>query len=209
MHVYADCCVIIADALNQISNLLHWVYTCCSTGFLVGFTTVLFIHLTCTFELSKDLLHHNKRLIIHRWNSCSGVFWSLDWFSMSEVVNKKMWRSGRLSHLWIQQIQVSDTQGNKRWVFTTSKTVFPLLAPAILTSYFPPPPRIIFLSLITCLSGCSYFFLIAVILVLRRQAAKPEAAAQPANAAKEMELHSPPDPSKGHLKAVEGQEEGK
>lgn len=73
--------------------------------------------------------------------------------------------------------------------------------------------RIIFLSLITCLSGCSYIFLIAVIVVLRRQAAKPEAAAQLANAAKEMELHSPADPSNGHLNGVagleEGQEEGK
>lgn len=88
------------------------------------------------------------------------------------------------------------------------KIFFPLLASVSLTSFFSPP-RIIFLSLITCLSGCSYFFFIAVIFVLRRRAAKPEAVAQPANAAKEMELHSPPDPSKGHLKAVEGQEEGK
>lgn len=94
------------------------------------------------------------------------------------------------------------------------KIIFPLLAPVNLMScFFFSLSRIIFLSLITCLSGCSYIFLIAVIVVLRRQAAKPEAAAQPANAAKEMELHSPADPSNSHLNGVagleEGQEEGK
>lgn len=90
-----------------------------------------FILVMRTFELDIDLLHQNKWLIIRRWNSCSGVFWSLDWFSMSEVVHKKMRRPGRLSYLWIQQIQVSDIHGNKRWLFTTNKhrkIVFPLLA---------------------------------------------------------------------------------
>ncbi|TNM91397.1 hypothetical protein fugu_019777 [Takifugu bimaculatus] len=67
--------------------------------------------------------------------------------------------------------------------------------------------RIIFLSLITCLSGCSYFFLIAVIFVLRRDAAKPEA--QPENAAKEIELQSPSHPPKDHLNAAMEWEEGK
>ncbi|XP_029681486.1 solute carrier organic anion transporter family member 1C1-like isoform X1 [Takifugu rubripes] len=67
--------------------------------------------------------------------------------------------------------------------------------------------RIIFLSLITCLSGCSYFFLIGVIFVLRRDAAKPEA--QPENAAKEIELQSPSHPPKDHLNAAMEWEEGK
>lgn len=67
--------------------------------------------------------------------------------------------------------------------------------------------RIIFLSLITCLSGCSYVFLIAVIFVLRRDAAKPEA--QPENAAKAIELQSPSHPPKDSLNAATEWEEGK
>lgn len=67
--------------------------------------------------------------------------------------------------------------------------------------------RIIFLSLITCLSGCSYFFLIAVIFVLRRVAAKQ--VAQPENAAKEIELQSPSHLPKDPLNATMEWEEGK
>ncbi|XP_056131850.1 solute carrier organic anion transporter family member 1C1 [Lampris incognitus] len=57
--------------------------------------------------------------------------------------------------------------------------------------------RIIFLGLITCLSGSSYFFIIAVILLLRRQLQKPDGAKetwQP-NAQKEIELQTPLKPS--------------
>lgn len=53
--------------------------------------------------------------------------------------------------------------------------------------------RIIFLGLITCLSGSSYFFIIAVIIILRRQFRKPEreAETQHARAIKEIELQAP------------------
>ncbi|XP_069012755.1 solute carrier organic anion transporter family member 1C1-like [Embiotoca jacksoni] len=49
--------------------------------------------------------------------------------------------------------------------------------------------RIIFLGLITCLSGSSYFFIIAVIFLLRRQFRKPEM--QQLKATKEIELQTP------------------
>ncbi|XP_035532416.1 solute carrier organic anion transporter family member 1C1-like [Morone saxatilis] len=53
--------------------------------------------------------------------------------------------------------------------------------------------RIIFLGLITCLSGSSYFFIIAVIILLRRQFRKPEREAekQHTKASKEIELQAP------------------
>ncbi|XP_016392017.1 solute carrier organic anion transporter family member 1C1-like [Sinocyclocheilus rhinocerous] len=62
--------------------------------------------------------------------------------------------------------------------------------------------RVIFLSLTTCLSGCSYFFIIAVIVLLRKQFRKEEVKAlqQTASKQNETELQSPemchPDGSK-------------
>uniref|UniRef100_A0A673IL61 Solute carrier organic anion transporter family member n=1 Tax=Sinocyclocheilus rhinocerous TaxID=307959 RepID=A0A673IL61_9TELE len=62
--------------------------------------------------------------------------------------------------------------------------------------------RLIFLSLTTCLSGCSYFFIIAVIVLLRKQFRKEEVKAlqQTASKQNETELQSPemchPDGSK-------------
>lgn len=142
-----------------------------------------------------DLLHRNWWLITRRWNSCSGVFWSVDWFNMPEVVNQKMRRKGGLSNLWIKQVQVWPLRAKPKVLYV--QFFLPLLMPLF--------PRIIFLSLITCLSGCSYFFLIAVIFVLRRDAAKPEAPP----AAKEIELQSPSHPPKDPLNAATEREEGK
>uniref|UniRef100_A0A3B4FA58 Solute carrier organic anion transporter family member n=1 Tax=Pundamilia nyererei TaxID=303518 RepID=A0A3B4FA58_9CICH len=53
--------------------------------------------------------------------------------------------------------------------------------------------RIIFLGLITCISGSSYFFLIAVIILLRRQFRKPEKDTdkQEQKASKDFELKTP------------------
>ncbi|ROL50102.1 Solute carrier organic anion transporter family member 1C1 [Anabarilius grahami] len=62
--------------------------------------------------------------------------------------------------------------------------------------------RVIFLSLTTCLSGCSYFFIIAVIVLLRKQFSKEEVKAlqQTARKQNEIELQAPeklhPDGSK-------------
>ncbi|XP_067284629.1 solute carrier organic anion transporter family member 1C1 [Pseudorasbora parva] len=62
--------------------------------------------------------------------------------------------------------------------------------------------RVIFLSLTTCLSGCSYFFIIAVIVLLRKQYSKEEVKALQQTASKqhEIELQVPemhhPDGSK-------------
>lgn len=49
------------------------------------------------------------------------------------------------------------------------------------------------MGLITCLSGSSYFFIIAVIIILRRQFRKPEREAETrhARATKEIELQAP------------------
>ncbi|XP_055367906.1 solute carrier organic anion transporter family member 1C1 isoform X2 [Betta splendens] len=63
--------------------------------------------------------------------------------------------------------------------------------------------RIIFLGLITSLSGSSYFFLIAVILLLRRQFRKPRQgpeALQP-NVAKDVELKATSRPTEGPAEA--------
>uniref|UniRef100_A0A8C1S726 Solute carrier organic anion transporter family, member 1E1 n=1 Tax=Cyprinus carpio TaxID=7962 RepID=A0A8C1S726_CYPCA len=53
--------------------------------------------------------------------------------------------------------------------------------------------RVIFLSLTTCLSGCSYFFIIAVIVLLRKQFRKEEVKAlqQTASKQNETKLQSP------------------
>uniref|UniRef100_A0A8C1BKW5 Solute carrier organic anion transporter family member n=1 Tax=Cyprinus carpio carpio TaxID=630221 RepID=A0A8C1BKW5_CYPCA len=53
--------------------------------------------------------------------------------------------------------------------------------------------RVIFLSLTTCLSGCSYFFIIAVIVLLRKQFKKEEVKAlqQTASKQNETKLQSP------------------
>ncbi|XP_068162846.1 solute carrier organic anion transporter family member 1C1-like [Antennarius striatus] len=56
--------------------------------------------------------------------------------------------------------------------------------------------RIIFLGLITCLSGCSYFFMIAVILFLRRQFQKPERETEMENM--KTELQAPSNPIENH-----------
>ncbi|XP_045928281.1 solute carrier organic anion transporter family member 1C1-like isoform X2 [Micropterus dolomieu] len=57
--------------------------------------------------------------------------------------------------------------------------------------------RVIFLGLITCLSGSSYFFIIAVIILLRRQFRKPERETemQHTKASKEIELQATSNPS--------------
>ncbi|XP_044199839.1 solute carrier organic anion transporter family member 1C1-like [Thunnus albacares] len=57
--------------------------------------------------------------------------------------------------------------------------------------------RIIFLGLTTCLSGSSYFFIIAVIVLLRRQFRKPEqeTETQRSKASKEIELQTPSKPA--------------
>ncbi|XP_071752100.2 solute carrier organic anion transporter family member 1C1 [Centroberyx gerrardi] len=57
--------------------------------------------------------------------------------------------------------------------------------------------RVIFLGLITCLSGSSYFFIISVVVLLRRQFRKPEAAkeTQQADAQGEIELQTPSKPT--------------
>ncbi|XP_059182074.1 solute carrier organic anion transporter family member 1C1-like isoform X2 [Centropristis striata] len=57
--------------------------------------------------------------------------------------------------------------------------------------------RIIFLGLITCLSGSSYFFMIAVIVLLRRQFRKPERETETRNkkGSKEIELQAPSNPT--------------
>lgn len=53
--------------------------------------------------------------------------------------------------------------------------------------------RVIFLSLTTCLRGCSYFFIIAVIVLLRKQFSKEEVKALQQTASKqhEIELQAP------------------
>lgn len=57
--------------------------------------------------------------------------------------------------------------------------------------------RIIFLSLITCISGSSYFFVIAVIILLRRQLRKPEQHTdkQEQQVSKDFELKTPLNPT--------------
>ncbi|XP_071358906.1 solute carrier organic anion transporter family member 1C1-like [Trachinotus anak] len=55
--------------------------------------------------------------------------------------------------------------------------------------------RIIFLGLITCLSGSSYFFIIAVIILLRKQFRKSERDTQQPKASKEIELKAPSNPT--------------
>ncbi|XP_070785482.1 solute carrier organic anion transporter family member 1C1-like [Enoplosus armatus] len=57
--------------------------------------------------------------------------------------------------------------------------------------------RIIFLGLITCLSGSSYFFIIAVIILLRRQFQKPERETETrhSKASKDIELEAPSSPT--------------
>ncbi|KAM6895642.1 solute carrier organic anion transporter family member 1C1 [Xenentodon cancila] len=57
--------------------------------------------------------------------------------------------------------------------------------------------RIVFLSLITCLSGSSYFFMIAVIILLRRQFRHPEQEPMTlrGNTSKEIELKTPSNPT--------------
>ncbi|XP_076578512.1 solute carrier organic anion transporter family member 1C1 [Chaetodon auriga] len=57
--------------------------------------------------------------------------------------------------------------------------------------------RIIFLGLITCLSGSSYFFIIAVIVLLRRQFRKPEREKDMPHtkSSKEIELQAPSNPA--------------
>uniref|UniRef100_A0A667ZRF9 Solute carrier organic anion transporter family member n=1 Tax=Myripristis murdjan TaxID=586833 RepID=A0A667ZRF9_9TELE len=52
--------------------------------------------------------------------------------------------------------------------------------------------RIIFLGLITCLSGSSYFFMIAVIILLRRQFRKPEAVKEMQRPEIELQIPSGP-----------------
>uniref|UniRef100_UPI0037E76F1F solute carrier organic anion transporter family member 1C1-like n=1 Tax=Semicossyphus pulcher TaxID=241346 RepID=UPI0037E76F1F len=56
--------------------------------------------------------------------------------------------------------------------------------------------RVIFLGLITCLSGSSYFFIIAVIILLRRQFKKPgrETEMQHTKGSKKSELQAPSNP---------------
>ncbi|XP_074554712.1 solute carrier organic anion transporter family member 1C1 [Halichoeres trimaculatus] len=56
--------------------------------------------------------------------------------------------------------------------------------------------RMIFLGLITCLSGSSYFFIIAVIVLLRRQFRKPgrETEIQETKGSKKIELQAPSNP---------------
>ncbi|XP_037837267.1 solute carrier organic anion transporter family member 1C1 isoform X2 [Kryptolebias marmoratus] len=79
--------------------------------------------------------------------------------------------------------------------------------------------RVIFLGLVTCLSGSSYFFLIAVILLLRRQfrRAELETELRRTKASKEMELQASGAGSRGPgllpgtkvcLRSVTGSEEG-
>ncbi|XP_040886035.1 solute carrier organic anion transporter family member 1C1-like [Toxotes jaculatrix] len=64
--------------------------------------------------------------------------------------------------------------------------------------------RIIFLGLITCLSGSSYVFVIAVIILLRRQFRKPEreTETQQPKASKEIELKTPSNPSEDQPQAL-------
>ncbi|XP_028305229.1 solute carrier organic anion transporter family member 1C1 isoform X2 [Gouania willdenowi] len=59
--------------------------------------------------------------------------------------------------------------------------------------------RIIFLSLITCLSGSSYFFIIAVIFLLKRQFNKSEEDGQQQKASVEIELQLPSDPKENNV----------
>lgn len=63
--------------------------------------------------------------------------------------------------------------------------------------------RIIFLGLITCLSGSSYFFIIAVIILLRRQFRKPqrETETQQPNVSKGIELKTLSNPTEGQPSA--------
>ncbi|KAG7215941.1 hypothetical protein INR49_031537 [Caranx melampygus] len=64
--------------------------------------------------------------------------------------------------------------------------------------------RIIFLGLITCLSGSSYFFIIAVIILLRKQFKKPEreTASQQPKASREIELKAPSNSYEARRSAV-------
>ncbi|KAK2858862.1 hypothetical protein Q5P01_003482 [Channa striata] len=55
--------------------------------------------------------------------------------------------------------------------------------------------RVIFLGLITCLSGSSYFFIIAVIVLLRRQFRKPERKTRQLKASKDIELKTSSSPT--------------
>lgn len=57
--------------------------------------------------------------------------------------------------------------------------------------------RFIFLGLITCLSGSSYFFIIAVIIILRRQFQKPQqdTETQSTKIARQIELQTSPKPA--------------
>ncbi|XP_030630459.1 solute carrier organic anion transporter family member 1C1 [Chanos chanos] len=63
--------------------------------------------------------------------------------------------------------------------------------------------RVIFLGLITCLSGSSYFFIVAVIVLLRRQFGKEEIkAAQQARMLGEIELEDPSKPAHSMKKNI-------
>ncbi|KAM9334622.1 uncharacterized protein ABDE67_021176 [Symphorus nematophorus] len=63
--------------------------------------------------------------------------------------------------------------------------------------------RVIFLGLLTSLSGSSYFFIIAVIILLRRQFRKPEreTETQHTKASKQIELKAPANPTGGQASA--------
>lgn len=63
--------------------------------------------------------------------------------------------------------------------------------------------RIIFLGLITCLSGSSYFFIIAVIVLLRRQFRKPqrETETQQPSVSKGIKLKTPSNRTEGQPSA--------
>ncbi|XP_030295951.1 solute carrier organic anion transporter family member 1C1 isoform X1 [Sparus aurata] len=67
--------------------------------------------------------------------------------------------------------------------------------------------RIIFLGLITCLSGSSYFFIIAVMILLRRQFRKPEreTETQHKKPSKEIELQGPSNPTEKKPRAPKTQ----
>ncbi|XP_053169715.1 solute carrier organic anion transporter family member 1C1-like [Scomber japonicus] len=67
--------------------------------------------------------------------------------------------------------------------------------------------RTIFLGLITCLSGSSYFFIIAVIVLLRRQFRKSdqETKTQRSKASKEIELRTPSNPNEDRPSAPKTQ----
>lgn len=73
----------------------------------------------------------------------------------------------------------------------------------LLLSVFCLRFRIIFLGLITGLSGLSYFFIIAVIVLLRRQFLKPqrETETQKPKVSKDIELKTSSNPTEGQSRA--------